>query len=195
MSPEELKTAYPEYYVAQNNDSPESVKPTAQSVNSSSPLVSKGIWGRKKDKTESDGVWHAHLFGCVMNPFKTMLAVFFPCLFWPRTARRMRMGHFNFVFLLYGIPFAFFAASWYVWFTGAPILGYNFNSIEYVVMGCSGGCLVVIAAAYRFKLRSLYDIEGNVVFDALSHLLCHPCAMVQESRELDYLEDSGVALV
>jgi len=99
------------------------------------------------------------------------------------------MGGFGFVFLLYFIPFCVFVGSWYVWFTRKPILGYNLNNYIYIAMGVSAGIIIVAATLYRMRLRWIHDINGNVVYDALAHLFCHPCAMVQEERELGILEE------
>jgi Cys-rich protein (TIGR01571 family) len=42
----------------------------------------------------------------------------------------------------------------------------------------------------RSDIRNRYDIRGEGVEDCLSSLLCRPCALTQERRELELEEES-----
>ncbi|KAL3716255.1 hypothetical protein ACJRO7_007938 [Eucalyptus globulus] len=45
-------------------------------------------------------------------------------------------------------------------------------------------CSFCYTCTYRTKLRGLYSICGNQCRDCFAHLLCQPCALCQEYREL-----------
>jgi len=46
----------------------------------------------------------------------------------------------------------------------------------------------------RIQLRQRLGIKGNACGDALSHLCCYPCALVQEHRELASRRDQIIPL-
>jgi len=114
------------------------------------------------------------------------------CL-WPQTASRLKWGGFLFTFTLYFVPFALFVFFCYVQENGnvgGPDVQ-QYASVGIVV------CLVwilILSTIYRYRIRTLASLNGNILFDFLIHCFCHVCGTIQEAQQVDYMETEKVTL-
>lgn len=46
------------------------------------------------------------------------------------------------------------------------------------------GCGCLLSAYYRIKMTTLYNLPNDPIINILVHLICEPCALCQEYREL-----------
>ncbi|KAI7749943.1 hypothetical protein M8C21_029361 [Ambrosia artemisiifolia] len=54
----------------------------------------------------------------------------------------------------------------------------------YVVILYFTGCGCLLSAYYRIKMSHLYKLPDDPIINILVHLICEPCALCQEHREL-----------
>ena len=97
-----------------------------------------------------------------------------------------------------------------------PCVQYALNAEHATNLEASTGCCVYMAVCWEFifpalmlsgagrtQIRAAYDIgqtddycgqKKNQCNDCVAHLLCHPCALAQEGREIKYKEESALKL-
>ncbi|KAM1398270.1 hypothetical protein ACFX2I_015737 [Malus domestica] len=100
--------------------------------------------------------WSSELFDCMDDPMNALTTAFVPCLTFGQIAEVVDNGRSSCATsgLFYGLIAAFI---------GIPF-----------IMSCT----------YRTKLRSKYNLIESPAPDWVIHLLCEPCALCQEYREL-----------
>ncbi|KAL2932551.1 Protein PLANT CADMIUM RESISTANCE 2 [Bienertia sinuspersici] len=56
----------------------------------------------------------------------------------------------------------------------------------YGLIGMISGFHFIYTCAYRGKLKRQFGISASPIEDLCTHIWCHPCALCQEHRELQY---------
>lgn len=114
--------------------------------------------------------WSTGIFDCVEDPLTFVTGWFLPCLVYGKNKTRLEA-------LQAGAPHP----------TGGEILGND--TIIYGALHC---CALgwVFGMANRAATREHYKIEGNAVNDCLLSAFCAPCALTQQSREIELEEQS-----
>ncbi|GJT04591.1 plant cadmium resistance 2-like protein [Tanacetum coccineum] len=101
-------------------------------------------------------VWATGLFECYDDIPNCLITAFAPCVTFGQIAEMVDRGH----------------NSWGVYvLLHAGIL-------------CCTGCACLVSAYYRIKMSNLYKLPDDPIINLLVHLICEPCALCQEYREL-----------
>ena len=100
--------------------------------------------------------WSTGLFECFDDLQTFIITAFAPCVTFGQIAEMVDRGQ----------------QSWYV-YTGL-------HAIILYLTGC--GCL--LSAYYRIKMSQIYNVPNDPIINILVHLICEPCALCQEYREL-----------
>jgi len=153
----------------------------------------------KRDEQEEKGIWHSDLFtACLKSPCYGLMACTLPFCLWSHTASRVRCGPMLLVFLFYFIPFAIIVLCCYLVAArnnDITLGGHEISSYASIGIPAGIGAIILLATAYRIRMRSLYEIKGNPAMDLGTHCFCHFCAMVQEAREADRFEEKARTMV
>lgn len=114
--------------------------------------------------------WSSGLFDCLEDPVTFIAGWFLPCIVYGKNKTRMEA-------LEQGAPHA----------QGGELLGSD--TITYGALHfCGVGW--VLGMANRSATRAHYKIEGDAVSDCLLSTFCFPCALTQQSREIELEEQS-----
>ncbi|XP_030451185.1 protein MID1-COMPLEMENTING ACTIVITY 1-like isoform X2 [Syzygium oleosum] len=100
--------------------------------------------------------WQADLFGCCMEPCLSFKTCLYPCGMFAKIANAVSRGEIS-----------------------REAAANNVFAFSLVGSCCCYTCCV------RRRLRELFNIQGSLCDDFLTHLMCCCCAMVQEWRELE----------
>jgi len=138
--------------------------------------------------------WNFSLFGCCGSCGTCLCSFIFPCLMWPRTTSRISTGiHCLFFFLVYTLLWVVAAAAAVI---AAGVVARK-DVYAYTAFIAGGAALLVmlLAGYWRRKLREKGQISGNLLLDVCTHCWCHPCAITQEARQIDAIEERNRRLV
>ncbi|KAL3732410.1 hypothetical protein ACJRO7_029129 [Eucalyptus globulus] len=124
-------------------------------------FVMSGYINNVKSITESfqdqgQDDWQADLFGCCMEPCLSFKTCLYPCGMFARIANAVSRGEIS-----------------------RELAVNNVFAFSLIGSCCCYTCCV------RRRLRKLFNIQGSLCDDFLTHLTCCCCAMVQEWRELE----------
>jgi len=115
--------------------------------------------------------WSFGLFDCLPRCRLCLWATFCPCIIYGQNKQRLR----------------------YLSNRGGPLPGGG----DKFSHDCRVYCCMAVPCFYwafqmgsRSDIRSRYDIRGEGIGDCLNSLLCRPCALTQERRELELEERS-----
>ncbi|KAI3427843.1 uncharacterized protein J3R85_009076 [Psidium guajava] len=100
--------------------------------------------------------WQADLFGCCTEPCLSFKTCLYPCGMFAKIANVVSRGEIS-----------------------RELAVNNVLALSLISGCCCYTCCV------RRKLRELFNIQGSLCDDFLTHLMCCCCAMVQEWRELE----------
>ena len=102
--------------------------------------------------------WSTGLFECFDDPQTFIITFFAPCVTFGQIAEMVNRGNSS-----VGMFAAFYMLVMY--FTGC-------------------GCL--LSAYFRVKMSHIYRLPDDPLINVLVHLICEPCALCQEYRELQH---------
>ena len=102
--------------------------------------------------------WSTGLFECFDDPSTLIITFCFPCITFGQVAEMLDQGRSS-MFM--------FAAL---------------HALLMYFTGC--GCLV--SAYFRIKMSHMYRLPDDPLINVLVHLICEPCALCQEYRELQH---------
>ncbi|XP_076884734.1 protein PLANT CADMIUM RESISTANCE 2-like [Bidens hawaiensis] len=143
-----------------NDAQPATTTPSSNPPATSEPDSTKGAASQPvvgvPPQQDAFPIWSTGLFEC-FDDIPTLLITFFaPCVTFGQIAERVDRGQIS-----CGLYAMLHAGILY--FTGC-------------------GCL--LSAYYRIKMSQIYKLPNDPVFNILVHLICEPCALCQEYREL-----------
>ncbi|KAJ9554391.1 hypothetical protein OSB04_018436 [Centaurea solstitialis] len=102
--------------------------------------------------------WTTGLFDCFEDPQTLIITFFAPCVTFAQIAEMVDRGR-----------------------TSCGMFALVYALIMYFT-GC--GCL--LSAYFRIKMSHIYNLPNDPLINILVHLLCEPCALCQEYRELQH---------
>ncbi|KVI05421.1 Uncharacterized protein family Cys-rich [Cynara cardunculus var. scolymus] len=102
--------------------------------------------------------WSTGLFECFDDPTTLIITFFAPCVTFGQVAEMVDQGR-----------------------TSVGM----FAALHFLIMYFTGcGCL--LSAYFRIKMSHLYRLPDDPIINILVHLICEPCALCQEYRELQH---------
>ncbi|KAK4056267.1 hypothetical protein OIO90_002710 [Microbotryomycetes sp. JL221] len=116
--------------------------------------------------------WSNHICACHERPGLTLAACCCPCSVWASNHSRTRALDQT------GQP------------TNSPEHVGTFCCMYLIMQQLTGVGHIAMQSFSRFKHRERYSIRGSILEDALWPIFCQPCALVQESREIEAEEQA-----
>ena len=102
--------------------------------------------------------WSTGLFECFDDPTTLIITFFAPCITFGQVAEMVDQGR-----------------------TSVGM----FAALHFLIMYFTGcGCL--LSAYFRIKMSHIYRLPDDPIINILVHLICEPCALCQEYRELQH---------
>ncbi|XP_076953439.1 protein PLANT CADMIUM RESISTANCE 2-like isoform X2 [Bidens hawaiensis] len=146
-----------------NDAQPATAVPSSNSSATSEPDSTKGAAGPQSQavvgippQQDPFPTWSTGLFEC-FDDIPTLVITFFaPCVTYGQIAEMIDRGQ-----------------------NSCGLYAAVYTGIMYLT-GC--GCL--LSAYYRIKMSQIYKLPNDPLINILVHLICEPCALCQEYREL-----------
>ncbi|KAI3733806.1 hypothetical protein L6452_13262 [Arctium lappa] len=102
--------------------------------------------------------WSTGLFECFDDPTTLIITFFAPCITFGQVAEMVDQGR-----------------------TSVGM----FAALHFLIMYFTG-CGCMLSAYYRIKMSHIYRLPDDPIVNILVHLICEPCALCQEYRELQH---------
>lgn len=106
----------------------------------------------------SQGEWSSDLFDCTTDVPQCCLTLWCPCITFGQNSEIIDRG----------------------------LSSCGVNGALYSLIAMLSGFQFVYGCAYRTKLKRQLGISASPINDLCTHIWCHPCALCQEHRELQY---------
>ncbi|KZV93024.1 PLAC8-domain-containing protein [Exidia glandulosa HHB12029] len=159
---------------------PAIIEPQTASVTNQQPVaqpaMNAGPGGSRNAKNipynaSGEREWSFGLFECFEDPMTCLFAWFLPCTIYGKNKTRLQA-------LASGAPHP----------QGGELVGED--TITYAALNCCCGLGWVVGMTNRAETRARYKIVGGAGDDCFLSCCCAPCALTQQSREIELEEQS-----
>ncbi|KAH6914515.1 PLAC8-domain-containing protein [Coprinopsis sp. MPI-PUGE-AT-0042] len=144
------------------------------SYQAQAPMTVQG--GNRNSKnvpmTAEGRAWSNSLFSCLEEPVTFIVSCFAPCVVYGRVKHR----------------YEYLEAKG----MADPTEGGELITNDTIMHGAANCCALgfIFQMGNRQNIRTRYNVQGDSVMDLLTSCCCAPCALTQESREIELEEES-----